>query len=89
MNRIGIRHEDKYKFERRTPIIPDQVKELMNDGFSVDVEHSEKRIFSDSSYKEAGAKITQNLSDADLIFGVKEMPEDYFEDGKAYVFFLM
>lgn len=87
MNNIGIRHEDKYKFERRTPIIPNQVRELTEDGISVTVEHSDKRIFSDQEYKEAGASITDDLSDSDLIFGVKEMPEDYFEDGKAYVFF--
>jgi alpha-aminoadipic semialdehyde synthase len=87
MNRIGIRNEDKYKFERRTPIIPDQVRELTESGISVMVEHSEKRIFSDQEYKGAGAKIADNLSGADLIFGVKEMPDDYFENEKAYVFF--
>ncbi len=89
MNRIGIgiRHEDKYKFERRTPIIPDHVKELTEKGISFTVEHSEKRVFSDQEYKQAGAEISEKLSKADLIFGVKEMPDDYFENGKAYVFF--
>lgn len=87
MNKIGIRHEDKYKFERRTPIIPEQVRELTENGISVTVEHSEKRIFSDQEYKKAGANIADNLSDSDLIFGVKEMPEDYFAKDKAYVFF--
>lgn len=87
MNRIGIRHEDKYKFERRTPIIPDHVRELTENGISITVEHSEKRIFPDQEYKEAGAEIADDLSDSDLIFGVKEMPDDYFKDGKAYVFF--
>ncbi|NBC66086.1 MAG: hypothetical protein GVY07_10595 [Bacteroidetes bacterium] len=87
MNRLGIRHEDKYKFERRTPIIPEHVSELTENGVSVTVEHSGKRIFSDQEYKESGAIIVDELSDSDLIFGVKEMPEDYFQKGKAYVFF--
>lgn len=87
MNRIGIRHENKYKFERRTPIIPAHVKELTGKGISISVEHSEKRIFPDQEYKEAGAKIVENLSGSDIIFGVKEMPEDYFQENKTYVFF--
>lgn len=88
MNTIGIRHEDKYKFERRTPIIPNHVKELTeNEGISFSVESSDKRIFSDQEYRDAGAAITDDLSDCDVIFGVKEMPENYFEEGKAYIFF--
>lgn len=88
MNRIGIRHEDKYKFERRTPIIPGHVKELTEySGIEFFVESSEKRIFPDQEYNEAGAVVTNDLSDCDVIFGVKEMPEDYFAKGKAYVFF--
>ncbi|WP_234571973.1 bifunctional lysine ketoglutarate reductase /saccharopine dehydrogenase family protein [Rhodohalobacter sp. 614A] len=88
MNRIGIRHEDKYKFERRTPIIPDHVNELTEkEGLSFFVENSEKRIFKDQEYKDAGAVVADDLSECDVIFGVKEMPENYFEEGKTYVFF--
>lgn len=88
MNKIGIRHEDKYKLERRTPIIPDHVNELIQEhGISFRVEPSDKRIFSDREYETTGAKIAEDLSDCDVIFGVKEMPENYFEKGKAYVFF--
>lgn len=87
MNHIGIRHENKYKFERRTPIIPEHVSELISRDISISVEQSEKRVFSDQEYKEAGAEIKENLTEADLIFGVKEMPEDYFEKNKAYLFF--
>lgn len=88
MNRIGIRHEDKYKFERRTPIIPDHVKELTEySGIQFFVESSGKRVFQDQEYMDAGAVVTVDLSDCDVIFGVKEMPEDYFAKDKAYVFF--
>ncbi len=88
MNKIGIRHEDKYKLERRTPLIPEDVKELIQKrAISVAVEPSKKRIFNDSEFKNSGAEIAGNLSGCDVILGVKEMPEIFFEPGKAYVFF--
>jgi alpha-aminoadipic semialdehyde synthase len=86
--RIGIRHEDKYKAERRTPLIPRHVEGFIkNDGLEVLVEHSSKRVFADEQYLNTGASIVSNLSDAEVIFGVKEIPIEKLESGKAYVFF--
>ena len=88
MNSIGIRHEDKYNLERRTPIVPRDVEILIEEnGIRFVVESSEKRIFSDEGYREAGAEISKSVDDCDLILGVKEMPENYFRPGKAYLFF--
>ncbi|MDK2910212.1 MAG: hypothetical protein PWR20_1779 [Bacteroidales bacterium] len=86
--RIGIRHEDKYKAERRTPLIPRHVEGFIkNEGLEVLVEHSSKRVFADEEYLNTGASIVSNLSDAEVIFGVKEIPIEKLESGKAYVFF--
>lgn len=88
MNKIGIRREDKYEFEKRTPIIPAHIQELTEqENISFSVESSAKRIYSDSDYRNAGANVIDNLAECDVIFGVKEMPENYFQDGKVYVFF--
>lgn len=88
MNKICIRHEDKYLLERRSPLVPADVEELVNrHGLDISVEPSEKRVFPDDQYKEAGASITTDISDAGLVMGVKEMPENCFEPGKAYLFF--
>lgn len=84
---IGIRHEDKYAMERRVAIVPQHLAELIKEGISFEVQKSDKRIFDDAEYEEAGAKLVDNLSEAQLIFGVKEMPDDFFEKGKTYVFF--
>jgi hypothetical protein len=46
-----------------------------------------RRIFSDGEYAQAGATMTENLTDASLIVGVKKMPEKLFADGKSYLFF--
>jgi alpha-aminoadipic semialdehyde synthase len=87
MHIIGIRHEDKYEMERRAPLVPDHVKELVEKGIEVHVERSPKRVFKDEEYEAAGAKLVDNLTEPDLILGVKEMPLHYFEYRKTYIFF--
>ena len=85
---LGIRREDKNKWERRVPIIPAHIKELKEkNGINTVVQPSNIRIFNDDEYKDAGAKVDENLSDADVVFAVKEIPTNLFEPGKAYVFF--
>ena len=86
-NTIAIRHEDKYKMERRAALTPQHVKQLIDQGIDVLVESSEKRVFTDEEYRSAGAIVTQDISAASLVLGVKEMPIDYFEENKTYVFF--
>jgi len=57
--KIGIRREDKSVWERRTPLIPLHVKEILenNSDIQVIVQPSKKRVFSDFEYKEIGAMI--------------------------------
>ncbi|NCC73689.1 MAG: hypothetical protein EOM06_09860 [Sphingobacteriia bacterium] len=85
--KIGIRHEDKYLMERRTALPPRFVKQLTEQGFKVYVEDSPKRIFNATEFRRAGAIITDNLTEVPVIFGVKEIPSTWFEEGKTYVFF--
>ncbi len=85
---IGIRREDKNEWERRTPIVPRDAKELIEkEGIEIVVQPSPIRAFTEDEYREAGAKIDENLSGCQVIFGVKEMPLSFFEEGKTYVFF--
>lgn len=87
-NFIGIRHEDKYKLERRAPLTPRHVARLVKQKkLDIIVQSSEKRIFGDEEYRKAGAKISSDLKKCSVIFGVKEIPADFFEEGKTYVFF--
>lgn len=62
--RIGIRREDKSVWERRVPLIPSDVKEILNfyTHIRIFVQPSKKRIFSDSEYEEAGAILQEDLS---------------------------
>ncbi|UCF05196.1 MAG: hypothetical protein JSV33_14960 [bacterium] len=84
---IGIRREDKSVWERRTPLIPEHVRDLMNEGVGVVVQPSEIRIFREPEYETVGARIDEDLSDCKVIFGIKEIPEKLFRKGGTYVFF--
>ncbi len=85
--RIGIRREDKNEWERRVPLIPDDVRELVKDGIEIYLQPSPIRIFSDEEYKNAGATISEDLSSCSTILAVKEIPIGFFESSKSYVFF--
>lgn len=88
MAAIGIRREEKNKWERRVPLIPEHVK-YIKDNFSLDIclQPSAIRIFKDEDYIKAGARIQEDLKSCSIIFGVKEMPHDFFQPEKTYVFF--
>ena len=55
--RIGIRREDKNQWEARVPLIPHDVKTLVNSGIDVFLQPSPIRIFSDQEYIDVGATI--------------------------------
>ena len=85
---IGIRHEDKSKWETRAPLVPEDVRRLISEhGLRVHVQTSPTRAFSDDDYRAAGAEITDSLRDCPTILGVKEIPAEWFEPEKTYVFF--
>jgi alpha-aminoadipic semialdehyde synthase len=53
---IGIRREDKSRWERRTPLTPDHVKKLIQEtGTQVYVQPSTKRIFPIESYEKVSS----------------------------------
>ena len=55
---VGIRHEDKYKMELRSPIIPKHAEWLIkHQNIDLLVQTSPKRIFTDDEYHKVGAKI--------------------------------
>lgn len=84
---IGIRKEDKGKWERRAPFAPVHVELLKKSGFNIIVERSSNRAYNDSDYEKAGAILQDEIKEADLIFGVKEVPIEKFIKNKTYFFF--
>ncbi|WP_298498919.1 NAD(P)-dependent oxidoreductase [uncultured Algibacter sp.] len=51
------------------------------------VESSDIRVFSDQEYKNAGFEVSTNVSDCDVMLGVKEVPIDALIPKKKYFFF--
>ena len=87
-NVLGIRREDKNEWEKRVPLIPDDIGELQRKyGIKTIVQPSPIRIFSDEEYKNTGAEINEDLSGANTIFAVKEIPEKLLGQGKTYIYF--
>jgi len=85
--KIAIRREDKNEWERRTPLTPAQVEELLARGIRVIVQPSEIRAFSEDDYRRAGATVSEDLSGVPVVLAVKEIPKDLFEQDATYVFF--
>jgi len=87
-NTIGVRRETKSPWERRTAITPALARKLASEsGLEILVQPSARRVFPDNDYVRAGARLTGDLSEAEVIVGVKEMPLEIFQADTAYVFF--
>lgn len=87
---IGIIREGKNPPDRRAPFSPDQLKILSErypNELTFVVESSPDRSFSDQEYRDAGIKVSEDISDAEVFFGVKEVPVSKLIPEKTYFFF--
>ena len=84
---IALRREDINVWERRAPIAPCHVKSLKKQGIMSLVQPSTRRAYTLQEYENAGAIITEDLSPASLIMGVKQVPVDLLIPNKSYSFF--
>jgi len=75
--------------ESRTPLSPAQISYLLSkySNLKIIVQPSKERCFKDKDYLKTGAQITDNLSSADIIFGVKEVDISTLIKDKTYLFF--
>ena len=87
--KFGIIKERKSPPDRRVVFSPNELAKLKQQypDASVEVESSDIRIFSDIQYKSLGISITDDISGADVLFGVKEVPVENLIPNKAYFFF--
>lgn len=87
--KFGIIKERKNPPDRRVVFAPDalaKLKQLHPEAY-VSVESSDIRIFSDVQYKSMGINVADDVSDCDILFGVKEVPVDDLIPNKSYFFF--
>lgn len=87
--KFGIIKERKNPPDRRVVFSPNELaklKQLYNDA-NITVESSDIRIFPDVQYQSMGITVSDDLSDCDVLFGVKEVPVENLIPNKAYFFF--
>lgn len=89
MLKIGIIKEWKQPADKRTVLTPHQCEQLMLDHpqIKISVESSSDRTFTDNDYRKHGIEITTDMSDCDMLLGVKEVPPDKLIPNKTYFFF--
>jgi saccharopine dehydrogenase (NAD+, L-lysine-forming) len=88
IQKIGIIREGKVPHDLRVALSPSQCAQVQKIfGVQVIIQPSEIRIFRDEEYLSAGLTLSEDLSDCDLIIGVKEVPKEHLIHGKKYLFF--
>lgn len=87
--KIGIIRESKTPSDNRVPLTPQQCRELNAKYPQVDiaVQPSHKRCFSNAEYTSEGIPLKEDLSDRDVLLGIKEVKTDVLIPGKTYLFF--
>ncbi len=85
---LGIRREDKNRWEQRVPFIPEDLKEI-KETFGIDavVQPSKLRIYPDDAFRQKNVLVDEDFSSVNTIFAVKEIPAHLFEENKTYIFF--
>lgn len=86
---IGLLKETKTPVDNRVALTPSQVAKLNQEypDSEIVVQSSEIRAFSDEEYRKEGVKVVDNVSDCDVLFGIKEAKISTLLPNKHYVFF--
>jgi alanine dehydrogenase len=88
MLKIGLIREGKIPADNRVALTPSQCKWIQeNKDISIVVQSSEIRCYADSEYINAGIEVKEDLSESDILFGIKEVPINMLIPGKTYFIF--
>ena len=87
--KFAIIKERKNPPDRRVVFSPEKLAEARAQFPKAEfiVESSNVRIFPDSAYKALGFKVTDDVSDCDVMIGVKEVPIENLIPNKKYFYF--
>ncbi|MCL6219568.1 NAD(P)-dependent oxidoreductase [Zunongwangia pacifica] len=89
MLKFAIIREEKTPPDRRVVFSPKHLKQA-KDQFpeaQFKVQQSDIRIFKDEEYKNQGFQVSEDISDCDVMIGVKEVPIKSLIPNKKYFFF--
>jgi alanine dehydrogenase len=87
--KFGIIKERKNPPDRRVVFSPEALVRFKQSypEAEINVESSDIRIFKDEQYADLGFNVTTDVSDCEVLFGVKEVPIEALIPNKKYFFF--
>lgn len=87
--KFGIIKERKSPPDRRVVFTPQELDQLhqYHPETQIKVEASDIRIFKDEEYSTLGIEVSNDMTDCDVLIGVKEVPIDNLIPNKKYFFF--
>ena len=87
--KFGIIKERKNPPDRRVVFSPEELIQLKSQFPTAEivVESSDIRVFSDEDYSKLGINVSNDMSECDVLFGVKEVPVDALIPNNKYFFF--
>ena len=87
--KIGILREEKIPEDKRVSLTPNQCKELLKLYPSIElyIQSSRLRCFTDNEYASIGIRIVDDISNCDILIGIKEVPISSLISNKTYLFF--
>lgn len=89
MIKLGVIREGKVPPDKRVPLSPEQCVEVEKKypNVKVKVQSSEIRAFKDEEYTALGIEVVHDISDCDIIIGVKEVNIEDLIPNKKFIFF--
>ena len=89
MIKVGILKETKHPVDNRVALAPEQIVSLQErfPRAKFYVQKSDIRAYSDDDYSSVGVSVVDNVSDCDVLFGIKEADIQTLLPNKHYVFF--
>ena len=89
MIKIGLIKEGKIPTDCRVALTPSQCKWLHKNfaDIRIIVQSCPSRCYSDQEYVQAGIPIAEEVTDCDILMGIKEVPIDSLLENKIYLFF--
>jgi alanine dehydrogenase len=85
---IGLIREGKIPADNRVALTPAQCRWLLkNTDCRIIVQPSDNRCYLNKEYARSGVELKEDLSEANLLLGIKEVPVDMLLPGKTYMFF--
>ena len=86
---LGLIKEGKVPSDNRVALTPKQCSWLKTTypNWEIIVESSLTRCFSDKEYTKEGIEVVKDISTADLLLGIKEVPKEQLIANKTYLFF--